>query len=72
MIKLTIHQLSLSTAEEESNYFTGQVEVSVKPEPDVILPPGTYRVVEGSLYRIVSPAPRTIPGANVRAVNAPA
>ena len=68
MIELTVEQLSISTAQEESYYFTGRPEVSVSPRPSVILPPGTYRVVEGRLYRIVSSAPPTIPGVNMRIV----
>ena len=65
MMKLTTEQISVSTAEEENNYFTGQPEAPVRPCPNAILPPGTYRVIDGELYRIVFSGPDTVAGANV-------
>ncbi|MGB7593046.1 MAG: hypothetical protein WCD04_20990 [Terriglobia bacterium] len=46
-------QLSVSTAQEESNYFTGQPPAVLEPNPNAILPPGLYRVIDGRLYRVV-------------------
>lgn len=48
----TEHQFSVSTAEDEINYFTGQSKghpISERP----VLPSGIYRVIDGHLYRIV-------------------
>ncbi len=69
MMKFTMEQLSVSTAEEESYYFTGQPAVAVRPRPSAILPPGAYRVIEGGLYRIVTNASPTIPGTSGRIVD---
>lgn len=52
-MKFVIEQLSLSTAEEESNYFTGQPVAIPQPDPNEILPPGLYRVIDGRLYRVI-------------------
>ena len=68
MSKLIIEQVSVSTAEDENNYFTGQPEASVVPRPSEILPPGNYRVIAGNLYRVVDSVPPTIPGTNMRIV----
>jgi hypothetical protein len=58
MTTLIVQQLSLSTAEDELNYFSGQPEAPHMPSPEAVLPPGNYRVMEGQLYRIVpEPAP---------------
>jgi hypothetical protein len=46
-------QLSVSTAQEESNHFTGQPQAVPEPDPNAILPPGLYRVIDGRLYRVV-------------------
>ncbi len=46
-------QLSVSTAQEESNYFTGQPLATLEPDPSAILPPGLYRVIDGRLYRVI-------------------
>ena len=70
MNKFVREQMSVSTAEDEINYFTGQPEISVEPRPSKILPPGNYRVIEGRLYRIVDSVPPTIPGTNMRTVAA--
>ena len=64
MNKFIIEQLSLTTAEDEHNYFTGQPEGSVQPTPNEILPPGNYRVIDGRLYRIVDSLPPKLPGTN--------
>lgn len=45
-------QISVSTAQEEKNYFTGQPQVVMEPDPNVILPPGEYRVIDGQLCRV--------------------
>ena len=52
MSEFTSEQIAVSTAEDERNYFTGQVEGGVHPTPSTILPAGTYRVIEGHLYRV--------------------
>jgi hypothetical protein len=58
MIELRFEQqLAVSTAEDEHNYFTGQPEVPVRPNPNGILPAGTYRVIDGALYRVVGGTP---------------
>lgn len=46
-------QLSVSTAQEESNYFTGEPPVFLQSDPNAILPAGLYRVIDGRLYRVV-------------------
>ena len=46
-------QLSVSTAEEENNYFTGQPPAIIQLNLNAILPPGMYRVIDGRLYRVV-------------------
>ena len=63
MIELTVEQLSLSTADSERTYFTGE------GTPDVYsalrqtsVPTGTFRVVEGRLIRIVSGIPPQLQG----------
>jgi hypothetical protein len=53
MSTLVIEQLSVSTAEDENNYFTGQQNVIEQPEPSKVLPAGLYRVIEGQLYRVI-------------------
>lgn len=53
MTEFIVEQLSLSTAYDEANYFTGQPEVPWRPDPNEILRPGTYRVIDGQLYRVV-------------------
>ena len=44
----------LSTAEEESNYFTGTPEPHPAFPADGLIAAGTYRVVNGELFRVVS------------------
>lgn len=57
MTNFIIEQISVSTADDEVNYFTGQPEFPWGPNPNTILPPGTYRVIEGQLYRIIGGVP---------------
>jgi hypothetical protein len=52
-LTLTDFQISLSTAEEEANYFTGGIQRLHEPDPAVVMPAGIYRVIDGQLYRIV-------------------
>ena len=63
MSGFTVKQFSVSTAEDERNYFTGEFSSLPRPNPNTILPPGIYRVIDGSIYRIVGVAPPTAPGA---------
>lgn len=49
-------QFSLSTAEEESNYFTGSPETRYEPAPQSCMPEGVYRVIDGRMFR-VAPGP---------------
>ena len=54
----TFEQFYVSTAEDESNYFTnipGHSEVPSSPTNPLL--PGTYRVLAGQLYRIVPGVP---------------
>lgn len=48
-----VEQLSVSTAEDEQNYFSDTPPTAHQPSPNSILPAGLYRVVDGSLYRLV-------------------
>ena len=52
-------QLSLSTADIEAGYFTCREVPTQWTDPRLIVPPGTYRVFEGQLYRIVPGKPQT-------------
>lgn len=63
MSEFTFKQFSVSTAEDQHNYFTGQPEVPVQPNPNAILPPGTYRVIEGTLYRVMGGVAPKLPDA---------
>ena len=55
-VELLEVQLSVSTAEDELNYFTGDPE-PLPPTPDQgPLPEGIYRIVDGRLYRVVDEA----------------
>lgn len=51
-------QFSLSTAEDEKNYFSG-TPLQELPEvaPEKILPPGLYRVIDGEVFRIAPGSP---------------
>lgn len=50
-------QISFSTAEEEEFYFTGGLAAAHTLDPSVVLPPGTYRVIDGELFLIVAGTP---------------
>jgi hypothetical protein len=67
---LTIQQFSLSTADDEKNYFTGQLCNQAEVAPKVALPSGVYRVMDNNLYRVVggvSPnVQATLPGDKAR------
>ena len=52
MIEFIFEDFSITTAEEERNYFTGQPEPPSQPNPNAIVPPGTYRIIDGELYLI--------------------
>ncbi|HEY5957916.1 MAG TPA: hypothetical protein VIV60_15240 [Polyangiaceae bacterium] len=56
-------QFSLSTAESARDYFCGDTRPSRVVSIDAGLPPGTYRVIDGELFRI-SPGlpPGVVPG----------
>lgn len=56
MPELVEFQISLSTAEEELNYFTGHEAATFEVYPAPVMPAGTYRMVDGRLYRIVPEA----------------
>lgn len=45
--------LCVSTAQEEANYFTGERPPVLQPDLNAILPQGSYRVIDGRLYRVV-------------------
>ena len=59
-------QLSVSTADDEKAYFTGNEGVAIgsATENSLSLPAGTYRLIEGALYRIVPGIPPTMRGKN--------
>ena len=63
MIKVTPYKsYTTSTAEDELNYFSrGFVNATVEPDPSTILPEGSYRVIEGELYRVVPGLPPILP-----------
>lgn len=50
-------QISLSTADEESYYFTGEQTNSSSLEFEKVFPSGVYRVLDGKLYMIVEGVP---------------
>jgi hypothetical protein len=56
-VNLVQHQIALSTAEEEQNYFTGPTSRGPAPPAPHQNATGTYRVVDGQLYLIVPGAP---------------
>jgi hypothetical protein len=55
--RFTDLQLSVSTAEEERSYFTGQQQLSLAIDLAAILPAGVYRIIEGELCRILPGVP---------------
>jgi hypothetical protein len=52
----TQFQISLSTAEEETNYTSHRL-VPPAPTPTSTMPSGLYRVVDGRLFQIVRDVP---------------
>ncbi len=63
-MKLTMEQISVSTAEEEQNYFSGDAQIEKPKLGGSFMPTGTYRIVDGSLYLVLpssqaSARPRT-------------
>lgn len=52
---MTEFQLSLSTAEDEANYFSQYP--SVFPAPVSEVPTGIYRVIDGQLFQVVPGVP---------------
>ena len=54
MNELTVLQISLSTADDEANYFTGNPTPSVVPNLGRLLPAGAYRVIDGQLCRVLA------------------
>ena len=53
MIGFVCYQISQSTAEEEASYFTGEIEPAWQPNANTVLPAGSYRVINGQIYRIL-------------------
>lgn len=53
-------QISLSTAEDSANYFTGHESRVQQPDSTRVMPTGTYRIVDDQLFQIVE-APRNRP-----------
>jgi hypothetical protein len=60
MREFIAEQLSVSTAEEERNYFSAQPPLLERPDTNAILPAGLYRVIDGRLYRVVEGIPPTV------------
>jgi hypothetical protein len=56
-MNLTMEQISVSTADEERNYFSGSVKPEAPTQSGSAMPTGTYRVVDGMLYLILPSAP---------------
>lgn len=56
----TTIQLILTTMDEEKMYFTGQPQPPPSQYESYMIP-GTYRIVDGKLYRIVSGCKRCQP-----------
>jgi hypothetical protein len=55
--ELVEFQISLSTAEEEANYFSEEISPRDTGGDGQILCPGSYRVIDGQLYRIRTGVP---------------
>lgn len=54
-------QISLSTAEDARNYFCGDQGPVQPTNGDCPLAPGTYRVIDGALFRLVPGLPPGLP-----------
>lgn len=52
MSDMIVLQFVNSTADSEKDYFTGDPEPRLRPQPSEILPAGSYRVIAGDLYRV--------------------
>ena len=52
-LELFQEQICTSTAEDESNHFTGEVITGTSIHPNTVIPGGLYRVVDGDLFRLV-------------------
>ena len=53
-LKLTFEQIAVSTADEARNYFTGdQGPLRIAPLREQALPIGTYRLIDGELFKII-------------------
>lgn len=59
MNQFTSYQLSFSTAEIASLYFTG-VESASTGDRQQLLPEGTYRVIAGELFRLIDGVPAAV------------
>jgi hypothetical protein len=46
-------QISLSTAEDSLNYFTGNEPRLQEADENTVMPSGTYRIVDDQLFQIV-------------------
>ena len=46
-------QISLSTADDSANYFTGEVPRVHEPDLSAAMPSGPYRVVDDQLFQLV-------------------
>lgn len=57
-MSFTKFQLSVSTAEDELNYFSGSLPDEAPAPAGNAMPTGTYRVVDGSLYLVLPQLPR--------------
>lgn len=54
-------QISVSTAQDSANYFTGPEIRLHTPDLKTLLPSGTYRVIDDQLFQIIEAAPRNQP-----------
>lgn len=54
-------QISLSTAEDARNYFCGDAQPTQPTYGGYELPSGTYRVIDGVLFRLAIGLPPGIP-----------
>lgn len=64
---LTVEQIALSTAEEERNYFTGDLSPTpFSASAEAAMPVGVYRVIDGEVFRIVPGPIPTLPTSEPR------
>jgi len=59
MIEFQETYFSLTNAEDQENYFTGDIKTYIREEAEdnSILAPGKYRVMDGDLYKIIGGHP---------------